>query len=115
MACFAAPAALGVVTFVFRDRFPKKWRIGWLNTLILGATVALGVDHVATGEIVPYPPFLTAMSTPADMAAMFGEIVSVGIPMAIGLVVVWMAMVVVHEKILAAVPSPTVGSVPVEP
>jgi len=102
MACFAAPAALGIVTFVFRKRIPEKWHVGWLNTLILGATVVLGIDHVASGELVPYPPFLTAMANPADTAVMIGEIVSVGIPMAIALVAVWMAMVLVHERLLPA-------------
>jgi hypothetical protein len=102
MACFAAPAALGVATFIFRKRFPEKWHIGWLNTMILGSTVALGVDHVVSGEMVPYPPFLTAMASPADAAAMFGEIISVGIPMALALVAVWVAMVFVYEKIIIA-------------
>jgi hypothetical protein len=107
MACFTAPAALGVATFVFRKKFPEKWHIGWLNTMILGATVALGVDHIASGEIVPYPPFLSAMANPADTAAMFGEIVSVGIPMAVALVIVWVAMNVVYEKAISARPSPS--------
>jgi hypothetical protein len=107
MACFTAPAALGVAAFVFRKKFPEKWHIGWLNTMILGATVALGVDHIASGEIVPYPPFLSAMANPADTAAMFGEIVSVGIPMAAALVIVWVAMIVVYEKAISARPSPS--------
>ncbi|MCI0504022.1 hypothetical protein L0Y65_04890 [Candidatus Micrarchaeota archaeon] len=105
MACFAAPAALGVFAFAFRKSFPERWHIGWLNTMILGATVALGIDHAASGEIVPYPPFLSAMANPADAAAMAGEIISVGIPMAIGLVLAWVLMVVIHEKLLAALPS----------
>lgn len=106
MACFAAPAALGVFTFVFRKRFPERWHVGWLNTMILGSTVALGVDHIASGEIVPYPPFLSAMASLADTEAMIGEIISVGIPMAIALVVVWIAIVLVYENTLAPRPSP---------
>ncbi len=106
MACFAAPAALGIVTFVFRKRIPEKWHVGWLNTLILGSTVVLGIDHVASGELVPYPPFLTAMMNPADTAVMLGEIVSVGIPMAIALVAVWMAMVIVYERLPSAAAPP---------
>lgn len=101
MACFAAPAALGVVTTLFKKRFPKQWHIEWLNTMIFGGTLALGVEHVAHGEIVPWPPFLTAMSSPADTAAMFGEILSVGIPMALALVFVWVVIVVAYEKLVA--------------
>ena len=101
MACFAAPAALGIVTTVFRKKFPKKWHINWLNTMIFGGAIALGVEHVAHGEIVPWPPFLTAMSNPADAAAMFGEILAVGVPMTIALVFVWVVMVVAYEKFMA--------------
>lgn len=107
MACFAAPAALGVFTYVFRKKFPEKWHIGWLNTMILGSTVALGVDHIASGEIVPYPPFLSAMANPADTAAMVGEIISVGIPMALALVGVWVAMVAISNMLPAFNPNPS--------
>lgn len=100
MACLLVPAALGVATFAFRHRFPARWRVGWLNTMIFGGAVALGVEHIAHGEIVPWPPFLTAMSSPADTAAMLGEMATVGIPMALALVVVWVVMVVVYEKVI---------------
>lgn len=102
MACIVAPTALGIVTAVFRKKFPKQWHIDWLNTMIFGGAIALGVEHVAHGEIVPWPPFLTAMSNPADTAAMFGEMASVGVPMTIALVFVWIVMVVVYEKAILA-------------
>lgn len=102
MACFTAPAALGVITTIFRKKFPKQWHISWLNTMIFGGAVALAVEHIAHGEIVPWPPFLTAMSNPADTAAMFGEILAVGVPMTIALAVAWAAMVIVYEKIILA-------------
>jgi hypothetical protein len=47
------------------------------------------------------------MVSPADMAVMFGEIISVGIPMAIALVAVWIMMAVFYEKVL--VPRPSVS------
>ena len=100
MACFAAPVLVGIVTTVFRKKFSKHWHINWLNTMIFGGAIALGVEHIAHGEIVPWPPFLTAMSNPADTAAMFGEIIAVGIPMTLALVLVWVMMVVVYEKIM---------------
>jgi hypothetical protein len=101
MACFSAPAALGALTMAFGHKLPKQWHIGWLNTMIFGGTMALIVEHVAHGEIVPWPPFLTAMSSPAETAAMFGEILAVGIPMTLALVAVWIVMVVVYEKAIA--------------
>lgn len=100
MACFIAPAALGIVTTVCRKKFPKNWHINWLNTMIFGGTVVLGVEHIITGEIVPWPPFLTAISNPADTLVMLNEIVMIGIPMTIALILVWIVMVVVYEKVM---------------
>lgn len=100
MACFTAPATMGIFTTIFRKKFPEKWHISWLNTMSFGGTVALIVEHVAHGEVVPWPPFFTAMSNPADTAAMFREILTVGVPMAIALVIVWVVMVLVYEKVI---------------
>ena len=102
MACFVVPAAVGMVTTLLGKRFPKQWHIGWLNTMIFGAVVAFGVEHYINREIVPWPPFLTAMSSPAATAAMVTEMVTVGIPMTLALVFAWVAMVVFYEKVMAA-------------
>ncbi len=102
MACFLAPSALGVITTALRNKFPKQWHIDWLNTMIWGGAVALAVEHIAHGEIVLWPPFLTAMNNPADTATMLGEMAAVGIPMTIALVLVWLVMVVAHEKVMSA-------------
>jgi hypothetical protein len=99
MGCFVAPAAIGVVTYAFRGKFPRNWHVDWLNKMIFGASVALGVEHVAHGEIVPWPPFLTAMSNPADITAMFSEVLAVGVPMALAIVLLWIVMVVCYEKV----------------
>lgn len=90
--------AVGIVTTILRKKFPKKWHIDWLNIMIFGGVIVLTVDHIAQGEIVPWPPFLTAMSNPANTAAMFGEMISIGIPMTIALILVWIVMVVIHEN-----------------
>jgi hypothetical protein len=101
MGCFTAPAAVGIATAAFGKKAPKNWHVDWLNSMIWGGTAALIVEHVAHGEVVPWPPFFTAMSNPADTAAMFGEILAVGVPMAIALVFAWVVMVVVYEKVIA--------------
>jgi len=102
MACFLVPTTVGIVTTIFRKKFPKTWHINWLNTMIWGGAVALAVEHYAHGEIVPYPPFLTAMSSPEDTATMLHEMAAVGIPMTIALILTWIVMVVIYEKIIAA-------------
>jgi hypothetical protein len=99
MACFIVPAAVGVVTTATQKRFPKEWHAGWLNAMIWGGAVALAAEHIAHQEIVPWPPFLSAMGTPADTAAMFGEMALVGIPMAIGIVLAWAVIVFAHARL----------------
>lgn len=100
MACFSAPAALGVLTYVFRSKFPKQLHVDWLYTMCLGGTAALAVEHVVHEEIVPWPPFLTAMASPADMMEMLWEIATVGGAMSVALVFVWVLMVVLYEKVV---------------
>ncbi len=102
MACFLAPATVGLATTAFGKKFPKQWHINWLNAMIWGGVAGLAIEHYAHQEIVPWPPFLTAMQSPADTAAMLGEIAAVGIPMTIALVLAWAVLVIAYEKVLAA-------------
>lgn len=69
--------------------------------MVFGGTLAMAVEHVYHGEIVPWPPFLTAMATPESTAVMFNEMVTVGIPMTIAIALAWLAIVFVQEKIIA--------------
>ncbi|MBN2053019.1 hypothetical protein JW756_05940 [Candidatus Woesearchaeota archaeon] len=106
MACFLAPASVAIITTVFRKKFSKAWHINWLNTMIWGGTIGLAVEHIAHQEIVPWFPFLSAMSNHADTMVMLKEIASVGIPMTLALVFVWAVMVVVYEKAITSSRSP---------
>ena len=49
----------------------------------------MGLEHILHGEIVPFPPFLTAASNPADAAAMLNEMGTVGVAMLAILLVAW--------------------------
>jgi hypothetical protein len=100
MGCFIAPASAGIFTTVFRKKVPEHYHINWLNTMIWGGTIALGVEHIAHQEIVPWFPFLTAMSSPAEAMVMLKEIASVGIPITIALFAAWIGMVLVYEKLI---------------
>ncbi|MFH1722755.1 MAG: hypothetical protein ABH950_09160 [Candidatus Altiarchaeota archaeon] len=93
MACFTAPAAVGIVTTVFRKKIPAKYHIEWFNTLVWGGSAGLFLEHLASGEIVPYPPFLTAMANPADTVTMLAEILAIGVPMLLACVGLWAIMV----------------------
>jgi len=109
MACFLVPTSVAIVTTALRKRFPKNWHIAWLNTLFWGGAVGLAVEHIAHQEVVPWPPFLTAMSSPADTVVMLKEMVSVGIPMMVALLTAWIVMVVVYERFLATSSLPAHG------
>ncbi len=93
MACFSAPMATAIITTIFRKKIPEKYHIKWFNTLVWGGSAGLFIEHLASGEIVPYPPFLTAMANPADMAVMFAEIMAIGVPMLLACTGVWAIMV----------------------
>ncbi|MCX8195182.1 MAG: hypothetical protein N3G22_03710 [Candidatus Micrarchaeota archaeon] len=98
MACFVVPTIVGLIIEKSKKKIPSHLHASWLSAMIFGGAVALSVEHIAHGEIVPWPPFLTAMATPADTAAMLSEMAAVGIPMTLALLVFWAAIVVLYNK-----------------
>jgi len=98
MACFIAPMSLAIVTTVFRKKIPEALHIGWLNIMIWGGAIMLAVEHIAHGEIILYPPFLTAMQTPAEIPVMLQEMAVVGGTMTIIIVFVWILLVVASQR-----------------
>ncbi|VVB61629.1 Uncharacterised protein [uncultured archaeon] len=99
MACFLAPMATGIITTVFRKKIPAALKIGWLNIMLWGGVVMLAIEHIAHGEVVFYPPFLTAMQNPADIPTMLQEVTTVGVTMTIGIVLVWIILVAITSRI----------------
>ena len=68
-----------------------KWskKLAYLElTLGAGSLILMG-EHIFHGEIVPYPPFLTAMASAEDAAEMWQEIGTVGVGMFVILVFAW--------------------------
>lgn len=98
MACFIAPLSLGIVTTIFRKKIPENLKIGWLNIMIFGGAIMLAVEHIAHEEIILYPPFLTAMQTPAEIPVMLQEMAVVGGTMTIAMVAIWAVMVYIYNK-----------------
>lgn len=100
MACFSVPLAGAVAAAVVHKSASEKKnpfiaRLPWLVKMTLGGSFLLAIEHIYHGEISFAPPFLTAMSNPADTAAMLHEMATAGVAMALLLVAVWSAMVVV--------------------
>jgi hypothetical protein len=124
MACFLAPAAEAIVMTIVKKNLEKKearkvvlnsktaisdnhaeagisWsrKLSWLTNLLWGGSFLLAIEHIWHGEVVPWPPFLTAMNNPADVAPMLHEIATVGVSMAILVTIVWVVMVLVADHI----------------
>lgn len=117
MACFAVPAAEAIVTTVatkiiqkkeskngeqcvnsvYKTRFSSKLK--WLNNMLWGGSALLCFEHIWHGEIVPFFPFLTAVSNPEDTAAMLREISTAGVAMSVLVTMVWAGMVMVSNML----------------
>ena len=122
MACFLVPAAEAVIvtavekavekkelassgnteiTMDKRSTIPFSRKLKWLRDMLLGGVVLLLFEHIWHGEVVPYFPFLTAMSDPADAAEMFHEMATAGVCMAVLVTVVWLIMCKVADVIVS--------------
>jgi hypothetical protein len=124
MACFLVPVGEAIITTVVQKVAEKrekekeadtekavhtgiKWsrRLSWLNKMLWGGSLLLAIEHVWHGEVVPWPPFLTAMGNSADVAPMLHEMVTVGVAMAVAVTVIWGIMVIIAEVKARAVPA----------
>jgi len=98
----AAPlwAALSIVvaTAVYPAVFPLLSRINLIIASFVGGTILLAIEHVWHGEVVPWPPFLTAMENPADIPEMLHEMATVGGTMAGVITAVWGILVLVARR-----------------
>jgi hypothetical protein len=65
----------------------KKIRV--LSNLLWGGSALLAFEHLWHGEIVPWFPFLTAASNPADAAQMLHEMSTIGVAMALLVTAIW--------------------------
>ena len=126
MACFLVPATEAIVTTVaskvikhkekesvslpedtiketVRTKFSAK--LGWLNNMLWGGSALLAFEHLWHGEIVPYFPFLTAVSN-GETTEMLSEMGSTGVMMAAIVTAAWAGMVAVsslaEKKVLHA-------------
>ena len=121
MACFIVPAVEAIVTTIAAKAIEKKEtasapaktdegsvsapktsfsrKLQWLRNLLWGGCALLAFEHIWHGEVVPWFPFLSAMSDAADRAEMFHEMATVGVCMALIVTAVWAVMVGVSALI----------------
>lgn len=128
MACFIVPAAEAIVVTAayiaakkseqkiqaphlaqgnkFETEEPKiTWskRLSWLMGLLWGGVLLLAFEHFWHGEVVPFPPFLTAMATPEETNQMLHEMATVGVSMAVTVTAVWGVICAVAEAKVKAI------------
>lgn len=117
MACFLVPTGEAIVTTIVQkveekkenatevsaeavEKIPFSQKLSWLNKMLFGGAILLAFEHLWHGEVVPFPPFLSAMNDPADTAEMLHEMGTVGVTMAIIITVVWIFMCVAADAIV---------------
>lgn len=125
MGCFIAPMTEAVVATVVSKKLKSKEKhleaetvtleengeltkyqsislsrkVSWLSKMLWGGSALLAIEHVWHGEVVPWAPFLTAMSTKQSTVEMLTEIGTVGVSMCFMVTAVWGAAVyAVHAK-----------------
>jgi len=114
LACFLAPMALAVATSALRraaKSAAEKLKLGFLEAMLWGGSLLLALEHAWHGEVVPWPPFLTAMQSGADIATLLHEIAFVGVPMSAACVAVWASALALPKLVgaLARAPSAAEG------
>ena len=90
MACFVVPTAAAIVTTVIGKKVPEKYHLNWLNSMLWGGVAMLAIEHISHGEVVLYPPFLTA-----GFPKVLPEMLRVGVPMTLVIFLIWGVTVVV--------------------
>lgn len=111
MGCFIVPATEAIITTVAAKtqkakeeksevkKSPFAGKVKWLTNLLWGGSALLAFEHVWHGEVVPWFPFLTAASNPADASVMLHEMATAGVGMAALVTAVWLGMVAVSNVI----------------
>lgn len=109
MACFLVPATEAIIAGVSAKAIKKSenetnkvsfsTKLGWLTKLSSLGSILLLFEHVWHGEVVPFFPFLTNAANAADRKAMFSEMATTGVLMAVLITAVWIGMLAVVKKI----------------
>ena len=102
MACFLVPTALAIVVSIIRrvaKSASEKIRLGLLEAMLWGGAVFLALEHMWHGEVVPYPPFLTAMKSPEEWATALHEMATNGVAMAVVVTATWGGILAIQRML----------------
>lgn len=108
LACFITPAIIGAIVSIVK-RFSKtsgeRLKLGALEAMLWGGSILLAFEHVWHGEVVPYPPFLTAAMAPGAWGTILHEIATVGGAMSLAVTAVWGGILAVPKLLGAFMPA----------
>lgn len=101
MACFITPLLVGIAVKLFTRiwKNSSKFRLDILEIMLISGSLVLALEHVWHGEVVPYPPFLTAMQNPDNIPVVLREISIVGSSMTIIVFATWFSIITFTGKI----------------
>ena len=85
--------------YKFGSEVPWSKKLSYLEMTLWGGSFVLAGEHILHGEMVPYPPFLTAMANKEDTIEMLKEMGTVGVTMFLFLVFAWLAGVLIVDYI----------------
>ncbi|MCR5212988.1 MAG: hypothetical protein K6E10_01100 [Eubacterium sp.] len=81
-------------------RIALSRKLSWLKYMLWGGVILLAFEHVWHGEVVPWFPFLTAMSSSESALEMFKEMATVGVSMAALITAVWIGICFAADAIV---------------
>ena len=93
----ASPSLGGKNAVETEKKTPFSKKLGWLCSLLWGGVALLAFEHIWHGEVVPFPPFLTAAADPVSKAEMLHEMGTSGVAMAVLVTLIWIGMVVISS------------------
>ena len=106
MACFIVPTVEAVAVTAAKKQIARKAKNGtspesterslnlvrkltWLTNLLWGGALLLAFEHLWHGEVIPYFPFLSALTERSTTQQMLFEMGTVGVGMAVLVTAVW--------------------------
>jgi len=101
MACFVTPLVVGIILAVIRKLWSgaERVKLDILVYLMLGGALVLVAEHAWHGEVVPWPPFLTAMQSPEDIPVVINEMIRVGGAMTVAVTGVWLVVLSFTKRV----------------
>ena len=108
MACFVVPLVEAIAVSIYRKSNASaiakagapalKKHIPALEKMLWGGSIMLIVDHIINGELTWRFPFFTALGQSGGWEIILGEMLKVGLPIALAATAVWVVYALLKQK-----------------